>query len=130
MQTDTPKLLEGSLTELIIGALIEVHRYWGPGLYEEIYERSMLKELELRRISYVNQLNLPLIYKGERVGDDLKLDLLVEDRVVVEMKAVKELLPVHEAQLMTYMRLTSCRVGLLVNFNVPVLKNGLKRFVL
>lgn len=123
-------ILEAELTEQIIGALIEVHKYWGPGLYEEIYEGSMYAELDLRGIKYVSQLRLPLIYKGTKVGDDRRLDLMVENKVVVEMKSVKELLPVHEAQLLTYMRLTNCRVGLLVNFKVPVLKNGLKRYVL
>lgn len=123
-------MLEEKLTEQIIGALIEVHKFWGPGLYEEVYERSVLKELDIRGISHRSQVSIPLLYKGERVGDDLRLDLWVEDRVVVEMKSVKELLPVHEAQLLTYMRLTNSRVGLLVNFNVPILKNGLKRMVL
>ena len=123
-------LIEEKLTENVIGGLIEVHRYWGPGLYEEIYEKSMYRELHLRGIAYASQLYLPLIYKEERVGEDLRLDLLVEGKLIVEMKTVKELLPVHEAQLLTYMRLTQCRVGLLVNFNVPILKNGLKRFVL
>ena len=123
-------LIEEELTDRIIGAAIEVHRYWGPGLYEEIYERSVCCELRLRKISFENQLCLPLIYKGERIGDDLKLDVLVEGKVVVELKAVKELEPVHESQLLTYMRLTKCRVGLLINFNVPVLKRGIKRMVL
>jgi GxxExxY protein len=110
--------------------MIEVHRYWGPGLYEDIYERSLCRELTLRDIRYVNQLSLPLVYKQKRVGDNLRLDLLIEKQVVVEIKAVKQLLPVHECQLLTYMRLTKSRVGLLINFNVPVLKKGLKRFVL
>lgn len=123
-------ILEQDLTEQIIGALIEVHKYWGPGFYEELYERSLLKELDLRGISHRSQISIPLIYKGERVGDDLRLDVWVEEKVVVEMKSVKELVPVHEAQLLTYMRLTGSRVGLLVNFNVPVLKSGLKRMVI
>ena len=123
-------MIEAELTEKIIGAAIEVHKYWGPGLYEDIYERSMCHELRLRALSFESQVALPLIYKGERVGDDLKLDLLVESKVVVELKAVKELLPVHEAQLLTYMKLVQCRVGLLINFNVAVLKDGIKRLVL
>ena len=130
MNAEGGVLSEESLTEQIIGALIEVHRYWGPGLFEEIYERSVSRELSLRNIAHVNQLHLPLIYKGEKAGDDLRLDLLVENKVVVEIKVVKELLPIHDAQLLTYMRLTGCRVGLLANFKVPILKNGLKRFVL
>lgn len=123
-------MMEQKLTEQIIGGLIEVHKHWGPGLYEEVYERSMIRELNLRGLQFKNQLYIPLVYKGEKVGDDLRLDLWVEEKVVVEMKAVKELLPVHEAQLLTYMRLTGSRIGLLANFNVPVLRDGLKRFVL
>jgi GxxExxY protein len=121
---------EQDLTAGIIGAAIEVHRYWGPGLYEEIYERSLCHELQVRGIPLRNQVALPLLYKGARVGDDLRLDLLVDDRVVVELKTVSEVAPVHDAQVLTYMRLTHCRVGLLINFYVPVLKNGVKRYVL
>jgi GxxExxY protein len=123
-------MIEKELTEQIIGGAIEVHKHWGPGLYEEIYERSMYRELHLRNVPFESQLSVPLIYKNERVGDDLRLDLIVDHRVVVELKAVNELLPVHEAQLLTYMKLTKCRVGLLINFNVAVLKQGIKRLVL
>lgn len=121
---------EEQLTAQIIGAAIEVHKRWGPGLYEEIYEKSMCRELELRGLSFACQMGLPLEYKGARVGDDLRLDLWVEKKVVVEIKAVAILLPIHEAQLLTYMRLTKSQVGLLINFNVEVLKRGIKRFVL
>ena len=123
-------MIEAKLTEQIIGAAIEVHKHWGPGLYEEIYEKSLCHELRLRNISCENQVFLPLIYKGERIGDDLRLDLIVQAKVIVEAKAVKQLEPIHEAQLLTYMRLTKCRVGLLINFNVPVLTQGIKRMVL
>lgn len=123
-------MLEEELTEKIIGAAIEVHKHWGPGLYEEIYERSLCRELHLRGLTYEQQLRTPLVYKEEKVGDDLKLDVLVEKKVVVENKHVKELLPLHEAQLLTYLKLTKCRVGLLINFNVRVLKDGIKRIVL
>jgi GxxExxY protein len=123
-------MIEGALTEQIIGGAIEVHRHWGPGLYEEIYERSLCHELRLRNMPFDNQLTLPLIYKGEKVGDDLRLDIIVDAKVVVELKSVKELEPIHEAQLLTYMKLTGCRVGLLINFNVPVLRHGIKRMVL
>jgi GxxExxY protein len=123
-------MIEADLTEQIIGAAIEVHKHWGPGLYEEIYERSMCHELRLRKVAFETQVRLPLVYKGERVGDDLRLDLIVQAKVVVELKAIKELEPIHEAQLLTYMKLTGCRVGLLINFNVPVLKQGIKRMVL
>ncbi|AKJ64837.1 GxxExxY protein [Kiritimatiella glycovorans] len=123
-------MVEAELTEQIIGAAIEVHKHWGPGLYEEIYERSLCHELRLRSVASETQVRLPLLYKGERVGEDLRLDLVVHGKVVVELKAVKELEPIHEAQLLTYMKLTGCRVGLLINFNVPVLKHGIKRMVL
>ena len=123
-------MLEHQLTEQIIGGAIEVHKYWGPGLYEEIYEKSLCCELQLRNIPFQSQLKLPLIYKGEMVGEDLRLDMLVDSKVVIELKSVKELLPIHKAQLLTYMKLTKCKVGLLINFNVPVLKDGIKRMVL
>jgi len=123
-------MIEDELTEQIIGAAIEVHKHWGPGLYEEIYEKSMCVELRLRSLSFENQLSLPLIYKGERVGNDLRLDFVVQKKVVVELKAVNQLEAIHEAQLLTYMKLTKCRVGLLINFNVPIIKQGLKRMVL
>ena len=118
------------LTGQIIGAAIEVHRYWGPGLYEDIYEKSLCEELRLRSIYYVSQLEMPILYKGVAVGNRLKLDLLVNDRVVVELKTVASLDVAHEAQLLTYMRLAKCRVGLLINFNAHRLKDGVKRMVL
>ena len=123
-------MIEDELTEQIIGAAIEVHKHWGPGLYEEIYDKSLCVELRLRNMSFENQLSLPLIYKGEQVGNDQRLDFVVQNKVVVELKAVTQLEAIHEAQLLTYMKLTKCRVGLLINFNVPTLKQGLKRMVL
>ncbi len=90
----------------------------------------MCHELRLRNIAFENQVRLPLIYKSEEVGDDLRLDLIVGNKAVVETKVVKQLEPIHEAQLLTYMKLTKCRVGLLINFNVPVLWQGIKRMVL
>jgi len=123
-------MIAEELTEQIIGAAIEVHRYWGPGLYEEIYERSLCHELSLRAVTYRCQVRLPLLYKGEPVGDDLRVDMIVADKVVVELKTVAQLEAIHEAQLLTYMKLTHCKVGLLINFNVPTLKQGIKRMVL
>lgn len=123
-------MIENQLTEQIIGGAIEVHKHWGPGLYEDIYERSLCRELRIRNVAFKSQLKLPLIYKGEIIGEDLRLDLIVDSKVVVELKAVKELEPIHEAQLLTYMKLTKCRVGLLINFNVSVLKDGIRRMVL
>lgn len=121
---------ERDLTEKIIGAAIEVHKYWGPGLIESVYEKSLAKELELQSIEYERQINLKLDYKGTEVGDGLRLDLIVQGKVVVELKVVKDFDPIHEAQLLTYMRITGCKVGLLINFNKPKLIDGIKRFVL
>jgi len=123
-------LIEEELTKKIIGAAIEVHRYWGPGLVESIYEKSLAVELEKRAIPFKRQLKLELNYKGVVLDEEFRLDLIIGDKVVVELKVVKELAPIFEAQLLTYMRLTECRVGLLMNFNVPVLKDGIKRLVL
>lgn len=99
-------------------------------MFEEIYEKSICHELSLRNLKFDNQVKLPLIYKGEIIGYELRLDLIVKAKVVVELKAVKELAPIHEAQLLTYMKLTKCRVGLLINFNVSALIQGIKRMVL
>lgn len=122
-------MIHDDLTEQIIGAAIEVHRHWGPGLNEDLYQRSLCRELELQGIQYEQQVRQPLIYKGEKVGDELKLDVWVDKKVVLELKQVAKLLPVHEAQLLTYMRLTGSRVGLLINFNVTILKDAIKRMV-
>ena len=121
---------ESDLTKQIIGGAIEVHKHWGPGLYEEIYERSLCHELRLREVPFESQVKLPLLYKGESVGGDLRLDLIVQCKVVVELKAAKAIESIHEAQLLTYMKLTGCKIGLLINFNVPILKQGIKRMVL
>ena len=117
------------ITEQIIGAAIEVHRALGPGLLESVYEACMRVELSLRRLPFEHQKPVGLEYKGHPVGTELKLDLLVAELVVVELKSVALLLPVHEAQLLTYLKLTQCPVGLLINFNVPVLKHGIKRML-
>jgi len=124
------ELYEVGLTEGIIGAMIEVHRLLGPGLLESAYERCVCRELELRGLPFDAQKPLPLEYKGVKLDCGYRLDLLVAGRVIVEIKAVEQLAPIHEAQLLTYMRLAQVRVGLLVNFNVPVLKDGIRRLVL
>lgn len=121
---------EKDLTEKIIGAAIEVHKYWGPGLIESVYEKSLVRELELRGVECKQQIDLPLEYKGVQVGDGLRLDLIVEEKVVVELKVVKDFDPVHESQILTYMRITNCKVGLLINFNKPTLRDGVKRYVI
>jgi len=118
------------ITGAIIGAAIEVHRALGPGLLESAYEECLCRELTLRRIRFERQRPLPVEYKGLRLDCGYRLDLLVADMVVVEIKAVESLLPIHEAQLLTYLKLGGWKVGLLINFNVPVLKRGIRRRVL
>jgi GxxExxY protein len=118
------------ITEAIIGAAIEVHRALGPGLLESAYEECLCRELELRSIPFERQRPLPVEYKGLRLECGYRLDLLVSALIVVEIKAVETLLPIHEAQLLTYMRLGGWKVGLLVNFHVVALKHGIRRMVL
>ena len=122
-------MVENEITKKIIGAAIEVHRILGPGLLESIYEDSMAVELKLQKIAFEQQKPVRLVYKDHRLSSDLKLDFLVEGKIVVELKAVEQLLPVHEAQLLSYLKLTGCKVGLLINFNVSILKSGIKRMV-
>jgi GxxExxY protein len=118
------------LTEAVIGACIEVHRNTGPGLLESVYEKCLCRELNLRNIPFVCEHPLPLNYKGLILDCGCRIDLLVDQRLVLELKSVEKILPVHEAQLLTYLRLGKWEVGLLINFNVPVLKNGIVRKVL
>ncbi len=122
-------LYEKELTEQIIGAAIEVHRELGPGLLESAYQACMAHELALREVSFEQEKPVPLRYKGVHLDCGYRIDFLVGGKVVVELKAVDAIVPVHEAQLLTYLKLTGCRVGLLINFNVPVLTQGIKRRV-
>src|SRR5215467_9755571 len=114
----------------IIGAAIEVHRQLGPGLLESAYEECLCHELNLRQLSFERQVGLPLSYKGVRLDCGYKIDLIVSQQVVLELKAIEALLPVHEAQLLTYLKLSGKKVGLLINFNVPMPIRGVKRMVL
>ena len=124
------KLKHKELTNEIIGAAIEVHREIGPGLLESAYEKCLCHELSLRRIPFQRQVTLPVHYKGIKLDVGYRMDIVVANLVVVEIKAVKKLEPVHEAQLLTYQKMGGYSVGLLLNFNVPVLKDGLRRRVL
>ncbi len=117
-------------TRPIVIAAIEVHRQLGPGLLEETYENCLCREFQLNGIRFRRQVELPVVYKGIRLDAAYRIDLLVNDFVVVELKAVEQILPVHEAQLLTYLRHANKRVGLLINFNVPLLKNGIRRRIL
>jgi GxxExxY protein len=120
---------ESELTEKIIGAAMEVHSYWGPGLLESIYEKSLVLELQLRGVEVNSQVRLDVDYKGFKLDAEYVLDLVVDDKVLVELKTVSELSPIHEAQLLSYMKLASCKVGLIINFNVVRLKDGIRRLV-
>ena len=126
---NTEKEKINRVTEAIIAGAIEVHRALGPGLLESTYEACLAAELQGRGLAVECQKLLPVIYKGTRVDCGYRIDLLVESQIVVELKSVQALDPVHEAQTLTYLRQSGCPVGLLINFNVTLLKNGLKRFV-
>ena len=115
------------LTRQVISAAIEVHKTLGPGLLESTYEECLCRELELRKISYERQKELPIEYKGIRLDCGYRLDVLVANTLILELKACESLQGIHEAQLLTYLKLTGLKVGLLMNFNVPVLKDGIKR---
>jgi GxxExxY protein len=119
-----------TITERIIGAAIEVHKVLGPGLMESAYEECLCRELLLRGIGVERQLPLQVEYKGIRLDCGYRLDLLVEQSVVVEIKSLSSIEPIHEAQLLTYLKLGGWKLGLLVNFNVPLLKDGIRRRIL
>jgi GxxExxY protein len=118
------------ITESIIGAAMEVHRTIGPGLLESTYVQCLCYELALREIPFLRELPLPVRYKGVKLDCGYRLDVVVADAVVVEVKAVESITPLHEAQLLTYLRLGGWKVGLLINFNVPLLRDGIVRRVL
>ena len=124
--TDMP---ENVITERIIKCAIEVHKHLGPGLLENVYEEAMTIEFDLDGLQYIRQVKVPVIYKGRQLGE-YRLDLLVEDLIVVEIKSVERFDPVFEAQVLTYLRITGKRVGLLINFNSRLVKDGIRRFIL
>ena len=117
------------ITEKIIGCAIEVHKNLGPGLLESIYEKALCFELNENNLTYKNQVLIPINYKGHLLGDH-RLDLLVEDSIIIELKAVEKMDPVFEAQILSYLRLTGKKLGLLINFNTPILIKGIKRIIL
>ena len=118
------------LTHDIIGCAIEVHKELGPGLLESVYQKCLMLEFGSKNLNFETEKFIKINYKGNNVDCDLRLDLLVEDSVIIELKSVKELLPIHEAQLLTYMKLMNKKIGLLINFNVLKLTDGIKRLVL
>lgn len=117
------------LTDIVIGSAIAVHRALGAGLFESVYERCMCEELDLARVRFERQVPLPLKHKRVNFPIAFRVDLIIEDWLIVELKAVERLLAVHEAQVLTYMRLSGARQALLINFNVPILKDGLKSYL-
>jgi GxxExxY protein len=119
-----------ALSQQVIGCAIEVHRVLGPGLLESTYEQCLARELSLNNIEFLTQHPLPVEYKGVRIDCGYRVDVLVANEIILELKSVQELMPIHEAQLLTYMRLAGMKQGFLINFNVRRLKDGLKSFVL
>ncbi len=121
---------ENEWSSKIIGASIEVHRHLGPGLLESVYQECLAREFSIQNIPFQKELSQLIKYKDVLMDCGFRLDFLVDEKVVVELKTVDKILPVHKAQLMTYLKLTHCKLGILINFNVPVLKNGIERIVL
>jgi GxxExxY protein len=119
-----------SITNAIIGSAINVHRELGPGLFESAYSACVAMELLRRGISFLKEHEVPLVYQGQTLQCHYRIDLLVEGQVVVELKSISRFEQIHTAQMLTYLKLTRCQVGLLINFNVPILVNGIKRIVL
>ena len=121
---------DNALTQRVIGCAVEVHRTLGPGLLEGIYEACLCHELAVAGLAFLRQLRLPVVYKGHVVDYDLRIDVLVEQTLVLEIKSVHQILAVHEAQLLTYLRVSGLKIGLLLNFNEETLKQGIRRRVL
>jgi len=119
-----------ALSQQVIGCAIEVHRVLGPGLLESTYEQCLARELSLNNIEFITQHPLPVEYKGVRIDCGYRVDVLIANEIILELKSVQELMPIHEAQLLTYMRLAGMKQGFLINFNVRRVKDGLKSFVL
>jgi len=118
------------LTEKIIGLCIEVHKNLGPGLLESAYEECLCYELLNKKIQFERQMPLPIRYKDVSLDCGYRLDIVVENKILLELKSVESILPIHQAQILTYMKLSNLRVGLLINFNTPVVSQGIKRYVL
>jgi GxxExxY protein len=130
IEARTQEMNENELSNIVIGAAIEVHQHLGPGLLEAGYHQCLATELSLRNISFEKEKPVPLTYKGIDLDCGYRLDFLIENKLVLELKAVEKILPIHEAQMLTYLKLTACKLGLILNFNVAVLREGIKRIVL
>ena len=120
---------EDKISNQIIGAAIEVHRALGPGLLESAYEECLCREFSLRNITFERQVSMPVVYKGVNLDCGYRLDIVVAGLVIIELKAIKRFEPIHDAQLLTYLKLTKLKLGILLNFNVPIMKHGIKRIV-
>lgn len=120
---------ENQLSKLVLQAAIEVHKQLGAGLLESVYEKCLIYELEKIGLDVKSQILVPIFYKNEKLDSGFRLDLLIENKLILEIKSVKELEPIHTAQLLTYLKLTNLKLGLLLNFNVQLMKNGIKRIV-
>ena len=128
-RTQSQTMSENELSNRIIGAAIEVHKALGPGLLESAYEATLHRELTLKGLDAKAQVGLPLVYKDVKLDVGYRVDLLVENKVIIEIKSVEALNDVHTAQVLTYLKLSGCKLGLLINFNVKMLKEGIKRLV-
>jgi GxxExxY protein len=129
LREESKMLFDGEITERIIGAAIEVHKNLGPGLLESAYEECLYYELVGMDFEVERQKELPIVYKGNKLTAKYRIDLLINRQVMVEIKSCKRLEPIHDAQLLTYLKMSNLRYGLLLNFNVPILKKGLKRIL-
>jgi GxxExxY protein len=119
-----------SLTEQVIGSAIEVHKTLGPGLLESVYQRCLAYELNQRNINFATEVTIPIHYKDQKIDCAFRADIIVENKIILELKAIEKILPIHEAQLITYLKLTKMRLGLILNFNTKLLKDGIKRMIL
>jgi GxxExxY protein len=122
-------MIDRDLTHQIIGAAIEVHREMGPGLLENVYEECLCHELGTRGILFEKQKPIPVVYRGVKLDCGYRADIIVCNRVIVEIKAIAAIAPIHDAVMLTYLRLSGCKIGLLINFHSPVLKDGVRRYV-
>ncbi len=118
------------LSAEVVDCAFQVHRYFGPGLLENVYHEAFLMELAARNIAYESEKNIPLIYKNKTMSSGFKADIIVEDSIIIELKAIEKILPVHQAQILSYLKLTDKKLGFLINFNVPLIKEGINRYVI
>ena len=123
-----PSVQTDSLAREVIGAAIEVHKHLGPGFIESVYEEALAFELTARNVRFERQQNISVVYKGQNIGNS-RLDFLIEKQLIVELKAVDSLLPIHHAQVISYLKTSQLQLGLLLNFNMPILKHGIKRII-